>query len=763
MTVIEQTEQRARSRFERIEGSGSRVNRLSAAFSIALLFLPFQLATGEKPATPPAVLTSIVQVRQLSFAAANRGLPVHLHALVTYFDPVAPDLFLHDSTGGIWVLWNRSLPQPKAGELVDLEGETRTEDFAPEITNPHFTAIGIGQFPKPRPTSYEEMISTVDDSEWVSVEGIVRQATYMHRTPQESLFSLDLALPGGHIDVQIPWNNAVVPNGLVDARIRVVGVCGAEFNLHNQQVGAQLYVANLNQITVLEAPEHDPFSQAPYPIGRLQTYGSVNRSGHRVNIAGMVTAVLPGVGFYLQDSSGATFVETRQDIRLRPGDRVDTLGFIKLFGSHVLLEDALVRRTARETAPVPLPITTGQELTGKYDSQLVALTGRVVGNSETSKQQILILQQGKNIFSAVLARKEHGTPPPNGSLVRVSGISVDEMDIVGRVSTFKVLTRTAADIVILEAASWWTVWRALALLGVLGMVTLLVSAWVIILRLRVQRQTLLISQKLSQEASLRETAQLASRAKGDFLANMSHEIRTPMNAIVAFTDILLDTEMDEDQREYLSTIQFASQSLMRILNEILDFSKIEAGGVTLEQIPFSLSECVNRAFQLFVSEASRKGLQTVCEIAPGICDAVVGDPYRLNQVILNLLSNAMKFTEKGSIELKVACVEAVNASVLLQFSIIDSGIGIPPEVQERIFESFHQADTSTTRRYGGTGLGLAICSRLVALFGGRIWVESTLGHGSTFHFTARFRHSATPLDHSPEHGLLQLTAPARDA
>ncbi len=763
MTVIQQTERRARSRFERIEGSGSLVNRLSAAFSIALLFIPFRPATGEKPATQAPVLTSIVQIRRLSFAEANQRSSCPFARCSDVFRSRRAGFFLHDSTGGIWVLWNRSLPQPKAGQIVDLEGETRTEDFAPEITNPHFTVVGTGQLPKPRPASYEEMISTVDDSEWVSVEGIVRQATYMHRTPQESLFSLDLALPGGHIDVQIPWNSPNVRNGLVDARIRVVGVCGAEFNLHNQQVGVQLYVASLNQITILEAPEHDPFSQAPYPIGRLQTYGSVNRSGHRVNIAGMVTAVLPGVGFYLQDASGATFVETRQEIRLRPGDRVETLGFIKLFGSHVLLEDALVRRTAQDAAPVPLQITTGQELTGKYDSQLVALTGRVVGNSETSKQQTLILQQGKDIFSAVLARKERGTAPPNGSLVRVSGISVDEMDIVGRVSTFKVLTRTPADIVILEAASWWTVWRALALLGVLGMVTLLVSAWVIILRLRVQRQTLLISQKLSQEASLRETAQLASRAKGDFLANMSHEIRTPMNAIVAFTDILLDTEVDEDQREYLGTIQFASQSLMRILNEILDFSKIEAGGVTLEQIPFSLSDCVNRAFQLFVSEASRKGLLTVCEIAPGICDAVVGDPYRLNQVILNLLSNAMKFTEKGSIALKVACVEAVNASVLLQFSIIDSGIGIPPEVQERIFESFHQADTSTTRRYGGTGLGLAICARLVALFGGRIWVESTPGHGSTFHFTARFQHAAMPVDHTPEHGLLQLTAPDTSA
>lgn len=703
----------------------------------------------------PEVLTSIAQVRRLPVGEVNRHR-VHLHAIVTYFDSVAPDFFLHDATGGIWVLWKPSLPHPKLGELLDIEGEARMEDFAPEIVNPRWKAIGIGNFPKPKHPTYQQMISTVEDSEWVEVEGIVRQATFMHRTDNERLFSLNVALPGGNIDVQIPWENPPVPNGLVDARIRVVGVCGAEFNIHNQQVGVQIYVSGLNQISVLDAPEHDPFSQRPYPIGRLQTYGADNPGGHRIKVGGMITAVLPGAGFYLQDSSGATFVETRQEIALRPGDQIETLGFIKLFGSHVLLEDALVRRKARMSPPAPVDVTAEQELTGKYDSHLVALTGRIVGRSDTSKQQTLILQQGKTIFSAVFSPRLDSLPA-TGSVVRVSGISVDEMDILDRVTTFKLLTRSASDISVLVAAPWWTLWRALALLGALGMVTLLVSAWVIILRLRVQKQTLVISQKLSQEESLREAAQLASRAKGDFLANMSHEIRTPMNAIVAFTDILLDSETDPEKREYLETVQFASHSLTHILNEILDFSKIEAGGVVLEKIPFSLRECVNRAFQLFLSEATRKGLSTVYEIAPGIYDNVVGDPYRLNQVIFNLLSNALKFTEQGSIVLKVACVEATASSLTLQFSIVDSGIGIPPEVQQRIFESFNQADTSTTRRYGGTGLGLAICSRLVALYGGKIWVESTPGVGSTFHFTAQFGLSAAPASQAMQEEHLELT------
>ena len=759
MRVIQQSKQIAPLDFQVVAARISWLKPWHAALCLVLLLTPLQLAPAQTT-TPIRTLTSIRQIRRLSFADDRQTFAVHLRALVTYFDPVAPDFFVHDATGGIWVQWNPSLPQAKVGEVLDLEGGAKMEDFAPEIVNPGWKVVGTAkQFPRPLHPSYQEMISALYDSEWVEVEGIVRQATYMHRTEHERVFAMDIALPGGNVNVQIPWTNPSIPDGFVDAKIRVVGVCGADFNLHNQQVGVRIYVPSLREIAILDAPEQDPFSPRPYPIGRLQTYGSQARRGHRLKIAGTVTAVLPGDGFYLQDDSGATFVETRQEIGLKPGDQVETLGFIKLFGTHVLLDDALVRRTARHPAPEPVLITTQQELTGKYDSHLVALTGRIVGYSDASQGQTLILQQGKDIFSGVFARPGFTTLPPNGSLVRIRGISVDEVDIVGKVSTFKVLTRSAADISVLEAAPWWTVWRALAVLGVVGMVTLLVSAWVIILRLRVQRQTLLISQKLSQEESLREAAQLASRAKSDFLANMSHEIRTPMNAIVAFTDILLDSEGDAEKREYLETVQFASHSLTHILNEILDFSKIEAGEVTLEEIPFSLSECVNRAFQLFLSEATRKGLSTECEIAPGVCDELSGDPYRLNQVIFNLLSNALKFTKQGSIVLKVACVEEAATSVLLQISVIDSGIGIPPEVQQRIFDSFHQADTSTTRRYGGTGLGLAICARLVALFGGRIWVASEPGQGSTFHFTARFQRPPQLADVLARPATLELTAP----
>lgn len=275
-------------------------------------------------------------------------------------------------------------------------------------------------------------------------------------------------------------------------------------------------------------------------------------------------------------------------------------------------------------------------------------------------------------------------------------------------------------------------------------------------------KTILVATNITAQKQIQEdlerakqAAEDAAMAKAEFLATMSHEIRTPMNAVIGMTGLLLETPLSEEQKEYVETVRISGDNLLTVINDILDFSKIDSGKLELEAQPFSMESTIEDVLDLLSTKAEEKGLELLYDTAPGTPDFIVSDPTRLNQILVNLTGNALKFTDEGEILIHVREVNRGPESSLLEFEVRDTGIGIPPEKMDRLFRSFSQVDASTTRKYGGTGLGLAICKKLVGLMGGRIWIESEVGKGSSFFFTIQAGRASVPVQAIPSATALQ--------
>jgi signal transduction histidine kinase/CheY-like chemotaxis protein len=737
--------------------NGTVTLRNAMLLSLSSLTAPASVGPQTTVSTEPLPLLQTAQeVRQLTAAEAARGYPVRLEGVVTHSDPAWRFAFVQDESDGAFVEPASGRIEVRAGQHVRVEGVTAAGNFVPIVSKATFTVLGETQLPTPLRATLDELLTGQFDCTWVEVRGVVESLV-----EDNGRFWLYLATSQGRLRALlapgISWAQA---KPFVEAAVTLRGVVSGELNQQGRLVGIRLHVPDLSAIVVDEPAVADSGSVAPVQIADLLRYRRNGSASRRVKVFRRVTSVSSDDMIALQDESGGILLRmtgTRELQLPQLGDQVEVLGLPSVGDFGPTLLAARLRVLGSGGSPDAIVTTPDEILSGKHDAQLVRLQGRLLEDASLVSGQTLMLQSGSVVFHAVLPSvlNTKGTILSAGSTLEVTGVCLIRGGQWGQVKSFHLQLRQRGDLRVLIQPPWWNLrrlaWGAAGLggAGALALVGILLLAKKNQLltdemseRKRAQEQLarardeleVRVHERTQQLERAKVAAEAASEAKSRFLAMMSHEIRTPLNGVTGMLHLLLRDRLTAQQQRWIDMAQNSAETLLCVINDILDFSKVEAGKLDLHLVPTDLHETVHQIATNFAERAGIKGLAWNLFIDPAVPRLVQTDADRLAQVLGNLLGNAVKFTDAGSVSLRVTRLVEDGTVASVRFAVIDTGMGVAPEQRDRLFKPFSQVDNSNTRRHGGTGLGLGISKQLVELLGGKIGVQSEAGKGSTFWF-----------------------------
>ena len=752
----------------------SQIKALPQRWSPTATPKPSLAAQIAAPAVEPGQVSTIASVLERAKFHHENSFPAKIGGIVTYISLDLDTVCIQDGTAGIFIeSQERTGLSPflqQEGLYVELNGVVNDGD--PVRFSPTTAAkiVSKGRMPAAAHPSWNQLISGEMDAHWVEIEGVVRDIDD-HR--------LEINTGAGSVTVLTSLSNTPQMSALLCSSVRVSGVCSMIRSSHGAPLGVAIFTPSLEQIDVTASPPEDLFTLASVPIDTL-TSGSralAKSFAQAVKTTGVVT-YRDEKQLFVQDGRTGLRAMLRTGSNVRPGDAVEIAGLPEPDGYSPKLVQAVARRAAPGQLPSPRSIDLLEPYLSTYDAIYGTIDARYLGHSTKEGMEVLELKDEglKKVFYAYIPSAVPFTqnllPQTRVRLTGVFKASTEvSADLDQTVASFAMYLNADSNVVPLEQPPWWTTSRILQLTGAIALgLSVALAATVLLVRKnhalkraklelqaahdqlesRVTQRTAELAKAKEFAEKARETADEANRAKSVFLATMSHKIRTPLNGVLGMSSLLLDSRLTPAQREFAMALQTSGEALFSIINDVLDFSKLEAGKTIIETAPLNLREMVEGSLTVVAGRAKEKGITLRLDLENGIPLHLRGDPGRTRQILLNLLGNAVKFTEHGSVTLRVTLSEETATDVLIRFAIQDTGIGISPEAQGRLFDPFVQADQSTTRKYGGTGLGLAISKRLVEAMNGQLTLESQPGVGSIFSFQLRL-----PID------IVARTEPAR--